>query len=65
MKVIRLILLPSLVLSLAGCAGHDRRLNSSSTQYLTPGGQIVKKPSGAVDTVSYWDGNGVAGSPSQ
>lgn len=64
MKAIRLCLCSALVLSLAGCAGHDRRLNSSSTQYLTPGGQVVQKQSGVVDTVSYWDGDGVAGSPS-
>lgn len=52
--------------ALAGCASHDRRLNSSTTRYLTPGGEVVAKPSnvGMVDTVSYWDGDGVAGSPS-
>ena len=54
-----------LVVVLAGCAGHDPRLTSSTTQYLTPGGQITQKKSGGlVDTVSYWDGDGVAGSPS-
>jgi len=51
---------------LAGCASHDRRLTNSATQYLTPGGRVVAKDSsvGIVDTVSYWDGDGVAGSPS-
>lgn len=54
-----------LVLVLAGCAGHDPRLSSTTTKYLLPGGQIAAKSSGgAPDTVSYWDGDGVAGSPS-
>jgi len=54
-----------LILVLAGCAGHDPRLTSTATQYLTAGGQITEKKSGRVeDTVSYWDGDGVAGSPS-
>ncbi len=53
-------------LALAGCASHDLRLTSSSTQYLAPGGQIVSKQSsvGFPDTVSYWDGDGISGSPS-
>lgn len=52
--------------ALAGCSSYDRRLTSSSTQYLTPGGTVVTKPSSAgfTDTVSYWDGDGVGGSPS-
>jgi hypothetical protein len=63
------ILRPLLVLllaTLAGCTTYDRRLTSSSTQYLTPGGTVVSKPSsvGFTDTVSYWDGDGVEGSPS-
>lgn len=54
-----------LILVLSGCAGHDPRLTSTTTQYLTPGGQIAERKSGGiVDTVSYWDGDGVAGSPS-
>jgi lipoprotein-anchoring transpeptidase ErfK/SrfK len=55
-----------LLAALAGCASHDRRLTSSTTRYLTPGGEVVAKPSnvGIADTVSYWDGDGVAGSPS-
>ena len=53
-------------LALAGCASYDTRLTSSSTQYLTSGGQIVSRQShvGFPDTVSYWDGDGIAGSPS-
>ncbi len=52
--------------ALAGCATHDRRLTSSTTRYLTSGGDVVAKPSsvGISDTVSYWDGDGVSGSPS-
>ena len=51
---------------LAGCATHDRRLTSSTTRYLTSGGDVVAKPSGVGinDTVSYWDGDGVSGNPS-
>ncbi len=54
-----------LVLALAGCATYDTRLNNTSTQYLTSGGQVVSKPSSSAlpDTVSYWDGDGVSGSP--
>lgn len=54
-----------LLAGLAGCASYDRRLTSSTTQYLTNGGQVVAKPSsvGMTDTVSYWDGDGVSGSP--
>jgi hypothetical protein len=61
----RLILSLALV-GLAGCAGYDRRLTSSTTQYLGSSGGVVSKPSsvGMVDTVSYWDGDGVPGSPS-
>lgn len=51
---------------LTGCAGYDSRLTSSTTQYLGAGGGIVEKKSSAgfPDTVSYWDGDGVSGSPS-
>ena len=56
----------ALLAALAGCASYDRRLTSSTTRYLTPGGNVVAKPShvGIADTVSYWDGDGVSGSPS-
>jgi hypothetical protein len=65
MNLLRLCLLASVVAALTGCATHDPRLTSSTTQYLAPGGQVVQKKSGGmVDTVSYWDGDGVAGSPS-
>lgn len=60
------IILGTLIVALAGCASYDRRLTSSSTRYLTSGGEVVTKPShvGIADTVSYWDGDGVSGSPS-
>lgn len=52
--------------ALTGCASYDSRLTSSTTQYLGAGGGIVEKKSsvGFPDTVSYWDGDGVTGSPS-
>ena len=51
---------------LAGCASHDTRLTSSTTQYLVSGGHVVEKTStgGIVDNVSYWDGDGEDGKPS-
>jgi len=65
MKMLRVSIVALAAVSLAGCAGHDRRLTSSTTQYLLSGGQVVQKKSGGiVDTVSYWDGDGVSGSPS-
>ena len=66
MKALSKLVFCLLLAALAGCASHDRRLTSSSTRYLTPGGEVVAKPSsvGFTDTVSYWDGDGVAGSPS-
>lgn len=50
---------------LAGCASHDPRL-TSNTQYLGRDGvSIISKPSGPTeDTVSYWDGDGITGTPS-
>jgi lipoprotein-anchoring transpeptidase ErfK/SrfK len=52
--------------ALAGCSTYDRRLTGATTQYLTPGGQVVAKESnvGITDNVSYWDGDGLSGSPS-
>jgi len=65
MKMFRFTIVALAAASLVGCAGHDRRLTSSTTQYLLSGGQVVQKKSGGiVDTVSYWDGDGVSGSPS-
>ncbi len=53
-----------LFLLLASCASYDTRLADRSTLYLGTGGAIVSQAPMAVhDTVSYWDGDGVSGSP--
>lgn len=66
MKLVKNMSWCALLLALAGCSTYDRRLTGSSTQYLTPAGQVVEKHSnvGFTDNVSYWDGDGVNGSPS-
>jgi len=65
MKLLRLSIAAIAAATLVGCASHDRRLTSSTTQYLLTDGQVVQKKSGGiVDTVSYWDGDGVGGTPS-
>ncbi len=49
---------------LASCASHDTRLSDRSTIYLGRGGEfITSTPQQMHDTVSYWDGDGVSGSP--
>jgi lipoprotein-anchoring transpeptidase ErfK/SrfK len=50
---------------LSGCAGYDRRLNSSATQYLGTDGSIVTRSSTAslADRASYWDGDSAPGAP--
>ena len=53
------------ILVLTGCAGEDPRLAYEQTQYL--GGIYGNQPvssSAPVDTVSYWDGEGMPGKPS-
>src|SRR5216117_897187 len=60
--VLRVIVCVGLVLLIAGC-GEDARY-SGNTQYLG-GGAYGGAPSGPPrDTVSYWDGDSVSGSPS-
>ena len=52
-------------MALAGCAEDDPRLAYEGTQYL--GGIYGNQPvssSAPIDTVSYWDGDGVPGKPS-
>lgn len=53
---------------LVGCATHDSRLTSSATQYLGSDGSIITKSSemtrNYAESISYWDGDGVSGSPS-
>jgi len=53
------------LLAFAGCAEDDPRLAYEGTQYL--GGVYGNAPvssSAPIDTVSYWDGEGVPGKPS-
>ena len=60
-----LLVVTAMFLTLAGCADDDPRLGNGETQYLggVYGGQPVSS-SAPVDTVSYWDGDGVPGKPS-
>jgi hypothetical protein len=55
------------LLALTGCATHDRRLTSSATSYLGMDGSIFTQTSDAArnyaESISYWDGDGVAGDP--
>jgi len=66
MNAVTRFALCAMLAALAGCSTYDRRLTGSTTQYLTPGGQIVAKDSnvGITDNVSYWDGDGLSGTPS-
>ncbi|HEY5769508.1 MAG TPA: L,D-transpeptidase family protein [Terrimicrobium sp.] len=55
-----------LALALVGCAGYDPRLNNPDLKYLGTGGTVIDpatKESLALKK-SYWDGNGISGSPS-
>jgi len=51
-----------------GCASHDPRLTSGATQYLGSDGSIIQKSSNMsqsyAESISYWDGDGISGSPS-
>lgn len=63
----RLLLLGALLAAgfLSGCGEEDPRLAYGETQYL--GGVYGNQPvasSAPIDTVSYWDGDGVPGKPS-
>lgn len=59
--VLRIVASVGLVLVVAGCAGDARY--AGNTQYL--GGVYGEAPAGpAHDTVSYWDGDSINGSPS-
>lgn len=57
-----ILLMP--LLFAAGCA-QDPRFDRA-TQYVTAAGEIVTKPfqQPGFDTVSHWDGDGIAGAPS-
>jgi len=59
-------LAPAFALVLGACAGHDSRLSNRSVQYLGTGNTVIDpatKESLALKK-SYWDGNGISGSPS-
>ena len=61
---LRLTLVAIASVALASCAEEDPRLAYAETQYL--GGVYGNEPvssSAPVDTVSYWDGDGVPGKP--
>lgn len=53
-------------LTLAGCASYDTRLNNSSTRYLGVGDTVISQESKEDLALrrSYWDGDGISGSPS-
>lgn len=53
----------AIMLLLGACASYDRRLNSSTTQYLGTDGSIVSKSSTAslADKISYWAGECASG----
>ena len=51
------------LLFLSTACSTDPR-NNRDTQYLGASGQIVQKPTADMDNVSYWDGDGIKGSPS-
>ncbi len=54
----------AVTLLLASCATYDTRLNDRSTLYLGRGGTLVaSNPQKLQDTVSFWDGDGISGSP--
>lgn len=63
------IILPIAVFAaavLGGCASYDTRLTSSRTLYLGQDGSIIARSSESMlaEKNSYWDGDGISGSPS-
>ncbi len=60
------VLVVAVSLALAACADYDTRLTSGSTKYLGTGATVLdpaSKESLAMKR-SYWDGDGISGSPS-
>lgn len=59
-------LLALLALALGACASYDTRLTDRSTSYLGTGGPVVDPTTkeNLAMRKSYWDGNGISGSPS-
>lgn len=61
---LRRLLALAALLGLAACASHDTRLSDRATRYLGAGGDVIAaQPRIVHDTMSYWDGDGVGGSP--
>jgi len=65
MKALTLLTILTTV-ALMGCADYDTRLTSTNTSYLGGGQSVVSrgKASTLAESNSYWDGDGVPGSPS-
>lgn len=61
-------LLPVLLATawISGCANYDTRLTSTATSYLGVDGSVVSRSTASTmaEQNSYWDGEGVQGSPS-
>jgi hypothetical protein len=59
-------LLATAFVLLGGCASYDTRLSSKTTKYLGQDGSIISRSSESTlaEKNSYWDGDGVSGSPS-
>jgi hypothetical protein len=66
MKTSPLFAILALGFLLGGCASYDTRLTSSATRYLGQDGSIISRSSESAlaEKNSYWDGDGVSGSPS-
>ncbi|MFZ4597206.1 MAG: L,D-transpeptidase [Terrimicrobiaceae bacterium] len=66
MKTSPLFTILALGVLLGGCASYDTRLTSSATRYLGQDGSIISRSSESAlaEKNSYWDGDGVSGSPS-
>lgn len=66
MNRLALLGLSAALLFTGGCASYDRRLTSTATNYLGTDGSIISRSSASTlaDKNSYWDGDGVSGSPS-
>ncbi len=64
----RSVLIPLALAALfaGGCANYDTRLNNAKTSYLGTDGSIISRSSASTlaDKNSYWDGEGITGTPS-
>lgn len=64
LRNIKLLALPCLSALLGvGCVSNDPRVADRSTLYLNSDGTSTRAGAPPHDNVSYWDGDGVAGSP--